>query len=1059
MGIPRFAGFELVSARILVMSSADRPPAMASNDSARTRYAELHCVSNFSFLRGASHPAELVYEASNLGYTALALTDECSMAGIVRAHDAAKERNFKLIVGSEFRTNDDFHVVLLAPSQAAYGQICTLITQGRRNAPKGRYRLTRSQFEADLNECLALWIPGDDPTPSQAAWLKRHFPERCWIVVELHRTAEDQKKISTLSELSARTGIPLVASGDVHMHVRERRALQDTVTAIRHGCTIAEAGHKLFPNGERHLRTIEELESLYPRELLEESSRIAERCTFSLNTLKYQYPHELVPEGKDASEYLRELVEQGVRFRWPNGCPQRIRDMIEKELTLIRELRYEHFFLTVHDIVEHARKLGILCQGRGSAANSVVCYVLRITEVSPEQINTLFERFLSKERNEPPDIDVDFEHERREEIIQYVYEKYGRARAALAATVITYQTRSAVRDVGKALGLPLDIVNRMTKSHAYWDSWEVFQENLARQGLHIDSGIVQKLCLLVKELRHFPRHLSQHVGGFVISEESVSTLVPMENAAMPDRTIIQWDKNDLESLGLLKVDVLALGMLTAMRKTFELIAKTDGNPTRMDQIDDDDPATYAMIQAGDTIGVFQIESRAQMSMLPRLKPKNFYDLVIEVAIVRPGPIEGGMVHPYLQRRQMRPEEIPYPSEELKPILEKTLGVPIFQEQVMQIAVTAADFTPGEADALRRAMGAWHRNGKMHFYKERLLAGMKAKGYRDEFAEQIYKQIEGFGEYGFPESHSASFALLTYKSSWLKCHFPAAFFAGLINSQPMGFYQPAQLLEQAKRQGVNVLPVDVMASDWDCTLERSASPSPYAIRLGMRLVRGLKESEVRKIVAAREERQFHSVTDVSRRAQLSRRTMDLLAMSGALRSLTAHRNAALWTVLGIDLSKDLIAKAALKERAVRLPTPSEWEEVLRDYRQMRLTTGRHPLALLRPRLRMLGVCRRADLHRKKNGSIVRVSGLVTHLQHPQTARGVIFGSLEDETGINNIIIWPAIFDEFRDRILQANLMLVTGQLQSQDGVVHVIAQTIEDLTSWIREIPRNSRDFH
>ncbi|HEY8539656.1 MAG TPA: error-prone DNA polymerase, partial [Steroidobacteraceae bacterium] len=799
-----------------------------------------------------------------------------------------------------------------------------------------------------------------------------------------------------MQHLGHQVGIPLVASGDVHMHVRSRRALQDTLTAIRHGCTIAEAGHRLFPNGERYLRKIEDLAELYPRELLDESVEIARRCTFSPSSLKYHYPHEIVPEGISASEHLRNLVEEGLRRRWPQGCSQRVRAMVEKELALIQELKYEHFFLTVHDIVQFARSRGILCQGRGSAANSVVCYALGITEVSPDHINTLFERFVSKERNEPPDIDVDFEHERREEVIQYVYDKYGRSRAAIAATVITYRTRSAVRDVGKALGLPLDIVDRIAKSHAYWDKWEVFQENLAKQGLQLDSEIVEKLCLLVKELQNFPRHLSQHVGGFVISEEPVSTLVPVENAAMPDRTIIQWDKNDLESLGLLKVDVLALGMLTAMRKTFELIAATDGFPTRMDQIEDDDPETYKMIQAGDTIGVFQIESRAQMSMLPRLKPKNYYDLVIEVAIVRPGPIEGGMVHPYLQRRNMKPEEVPYPSEDLRPILEKTLGVPIFQEQVMQIAVVAAGFTPGEADALRRAMGAWQRSGRMHFYKERLLAGMKAKGYSDEFAAQIYKQIEGFGEYGFPESHSASFALLTYKSSWLKCHKPAAFFAGLINSQPMGFYQPAQLLEQAKRQGIQVLPVDVTASDWDCTLERSDGPSPWAIRLGMRLIRGLNQSEALKIVAARARGPFRSITDVCRRAELSRRTMNLLAMSGAFRSLTADRNAALWAVLGQDHSQDLMAKTTLKEQAVRLPKPSEWEEVVRDYRQMRLTTGRHPLALLRPRLRALGVCRRADLNERQNGSIVRVCGLVTHLQHPQTSKGVIFGSLEDET---------------------------------------------------------------
>lgn len=1029
------------------------------NASSTRRYAELHCISNFTFLRGASHPGELIHEASHLGYSALALTDECSMAGVVRAHEAAKERKFKLIIGSEFRTSDDFKVVLLAPTQTAYAQICTLISLARKNATKGTYKLVRSQLEMGLDECLALWIPDAEPTVSQAAWVKRFFPERCWIAVELHRDGDDARRLEVLRNLGCTMGIPLVASGDVHMHVRERRALQDTVTAIRHGCTISQAGHKLLPNGERHLRRMEDLEQIYPVELLEESACIAQRCEFSLSSLKYRYPRELVPVGTTAAQHLRTLVEDGVRYRWPNGCSERVRAMIEKELTLIHELNYEHFFLTVHDIVKHARKLDILCQGRGSAANSVVCYALRVTEVSPDLINTLFERFLSKERNEPPDIDVDFEHERREEIIQYVYEKYGRSRAALAATVITYQTRSAVRDVGKALGLPLDIVNRMTKSHAYWDKWEVFQENLTKQGLRLESGIIKKLCLLVKELQHFPRHLSQHVGGFVISEAPVSTLVPMENAAMPERTIIQWDKNDLESLGLLKVDVLALGMLTALRKTFELVEATHGYPSQMDQIENDDSKTYEMIQAGDTIGVFQIESRAQMSMLPRLKPKNYYDLVIEIAIVRPGPIEGGMVHPYLKRRCLKPEEVEYPSESLRPILEKTLGVPIFQEQVMQIAVTAAGFTPGEADELRRAMGAWHRSGKMHFYKERLMRGMKERGYTDEFAAQIYKQIEGFGEYGFPESHSASFALLTYQSSWLKCHRPAAFFAGLINSQPMGFYQPAQLLEQAKRQGVAVFPVDVTVSNWDCTLEECERTNSYSIRLGMRLVRGLKKADAQKIIESRQCAAFRSIPDLAHRAKLNRRTMELLAMSGALRNLSAHRNAALWAVLGNEHSRDLMSGISGRERSIRLPVPSEWEEVLRDYKQMRLTTGRHPLELLRPRLRELGVSRRADLDDRRNGTIVRVSGLVTHLQHPQTSKGVIFGSLEDETGINNVIIWPAIFEQYRDRILQANLMLVTGQLQSQEGVLHIVVKHVENLTSWIRAIPRNSRDFH
>jgi len=843
-------------------------------------YAELHCVSNFSFLRGASHPGELVREAHNLGYSALALTDECSMAGVVRAYEEARKIDFNLIIGSEFRTIEGTHLVLLAPSQKAYSQVCQLITLARAEAKKGSYRLTRSQCAlTDLSECLALWVAPRNPEISDAAWLRNLFPGRCWIAVELHRSADDAKHLAALRQLGARMNIPLVASGDVHMHSEERRPLQDTMTAIRHGCTVAAAGHKLFPNGERHLRPLSVLVELYPADLLQETQRIAERCHFSLRSLRYQYPREIVPAGLTATEHLRNLVEAGLDYRWPQGVPATVRATVEKELALIASMEYEHFFLTVHEIVEYARaeigddgkpKKPILCQGRGSAANSVVCYALRITEVNPQLISALFERFISKERGEPPDIDVDFEHERREEVIQHVFRKYSRKRAAIAATVITYQPRSALRDVGKALGLPEDMVGRLAKQHAWWDNAERMQANLASQGIHLNGELARCLLALVQQLLNFPRHLSQHVGGFVIAEQPISELVPIENAAMPDRTIIQWDKNDLETLKLLKVDVLALGMLTAMRKTFELLYAAGAGPTQMDEVPLEDPATYEMICKADTVGVFQIESRAQMSMLPRLKPTKYYDLVIEVAIVRPGPIKGGMVHPYLQRRSMKPADIPYPSEALRPILEKTRGVPIFQEQVMQIAVTAAGFSPGEADELRRSMGAWERSGNMGMYRDKLMRGMYERGYTPEFAEQIYKQIEGFGEYGFPESHSASFALLTYFSSWLKCHRPAAFIAGLINSQPMGFYQPAQLLEQAKRQGVKVLPVDVTVSNYDCTLEPDGTRvladgvnGPwFAIRLGMRLIKGLRKDDAMSVVAARAAGPFASIEDVA-----------------------------------------------------------------------------------------------------------------------------------------------------------------------------------------------------
>jgi error-prone DNA polymerase len=1020
-------------------------------------YAELHSLSNFSFLRGASHPGELVYQAHNLGYAALALTDECSMAGVVRAYEAAKECGLKLIVGAEFHCSDDMHLVLLAPTQKAYAQICGLITTARRRSVKGSYQLSRSDFCSGLDECLALWVPSQQPTSSQAYWVRERFPDRCWIAVELHRGADDARRLNVLQRLGEQSGIALAAAGDVHMHAKERRALQDTVTAIRHRCTLAEAGHRLFPNGERYLRSYEELRSVYPKELLDETLLIAQRCEFSLKSLRYRYPQELVPNGKTASQHLRELTEAGLAKRWSEHVPEKIRETVEKELALIAELEYEPFFLTVHELVMEAQRRKILHQGRGSAANSVVCHALEITEVNPEQIDVLFERFISKERNEPPDIDVDFEHERREEIIQHVFEKYGRERAALAATVICYRPRSAIRDVGKALGLGLDVVDRLAKSQAYWDNFEAFQASLTRNGLHIDVDVVRRLCERVKELLNFPRHLSQHVGGFVIAEEPISELVPIENAAMPDRTVIQWDKNDLEALGLLKVDVLALGMLTAMRKTFDLLKQAGCGPHAMNEIPREDKATYDMICRAETVGVFQIESRAQMTMLPRLRPREYYDLVIEVAIVRPGPIQGGMVHPYLKRRS-DPSAVEYPSPELEEVLKKTLGVPIFQEQVMQIAIKAAGFTPGQADLLRRSMAAWNRSGTMHLFRQQLLEGMQARGYSLEFAEQIFKQIEGFGEYGFPESHSASFALLTYFSSYLKCHWPAAFIAGLINSQPMGFYQPAQLLEEAKRQHVTILPVDVLTSNWDCTLEIDATGT-HAIRLGSRLVRGLREQEGKTISAERMKHPFTSVEDFSARTQLPKRAIRTLALAGAFRSLTTHRHAAFWKALGIDRLPGMLARVPEREGMPILPAPTEHEEVLTDYRQLGFSTGRHLLELLRSRLRAAEILTRREIENRRNGEKVRVAGLVTHLQRPGTASGVVFASLEDETGINNIVIWPGVFDAQRHVILQANLMVVTGTLQSHEGVTHVVAETIENYSHWIADVPRNSRDFH
>jgi error-prone DNA polymerase len=833
-------------------------------------YAELHCLSNFSFLRGASHPEELVERAKALGYRALALTDECSFAGAVRAHVAAKQAGLQLVLGTEVMLQEGIRLVLLATDRAAYGALCSLITAGRRRARKGAYTLTRADVEAVASfGVLVLWVPGEDLSP--AGWLAGHFAGRSWIAVELHCGPNDHAKLDALKALSRRSGLPMVACGDVHMHVRSRRRLQDVLTAVRLGRPVAECGQALFPNAERSLRLRVRLAQLYPPELLAESVAIAARCRFSLDELRYEYPEELVPPGQTPAGWLRRLTEDGLARRFPDGVPEKVRALIEHELALIAELQYEPFFLTVQDVVAYARRAGILCQGRGSAANSVVCYALGITEVDPARMSTLFERFLSRERNEPPDIDVDFEHERREEVIQYVYRKYGRERAAIAATVICYRPKSAVRDVGKALGVPPREVEAMAKGFAFWD------QPLPQTHQWLE---------LAQMLRSFPRHLSQHTGGFVISRGPLCELVPIENAAMPERTVIQWDKDDLEALGLLKVDVLALGMLTAIRKALRMLGMG------MHEVPAEDPAVYEMIRKADTMGVFQIESRAQMSMLPRLAPREYYDLVIEVAIVRPGPIQGGMVHPYLRRRRGE-EPVSYPSEAVRQVLERTLGVPIFQEQVMQLAMVAAGFTPGEADRLRRSMAAWKKRGGLEHFEEKLKRGMQANGYSAEFADAIYRQILGFGDYGFPESHSASFALLVYVSSWLKCHHPAAFCAALLNSQPMGFYAPAQLVQDARRHGVEVRGPDVNAAEWDCTLEDGA------LRLGLRRVRGLAEALGKRIASLRP---YADVDDLARRAQLNERDLRLLAAGGALESLAGHRRLAHWSAAGAARSR-------------------------------------------------------------------------------------------------------------------------------------------------------------
>ncbi len=1221
-------------------------------------YAELHCVTNFTFLRGASHPEELVDRARNLGYAALAITDECSVAGVVRAHmevkiekrkgaedgaakaGAAKSdaRPLRLLIGAEFRLTDGVRFVALAANRRGYGRLCGLITRGRRAAPKGEYALTRADVESCLDQCLLLWLPDAAPTIEPdleaAAWLQERFRGNVWIAVELARDGADCARLDRLRHIGRKLGLPLVASGDVHMHVRERRRLQDALTAIRLNVPLTEVGWHAQANGERHLRERARLARLYPRELLIETLAVAERCAFSLDELRYEYPRELVPVGETPTTHLRKLVEQGMQIRWPQGPPPGARGTIEHELELIADLRYEPYFLTVYDIVAHARSLGILCQGRGSAANSLVCYCLGVTAVGLERTSLLIERFISRERNEPPDIDIDFEHERREEILQYVYGKYGRERAALAATVIRYRHRSGLRDLGKAFGLDPMQIRQLSRIVQWWDSG-ISRERLREAGFDPRSPVLGMILELASQLVGFPRHLSQHVGGFVISAGPLEELVPVENAAMPDRTVVQWDKDDLNDLGLLKVDLLGLGMLTALRRALALVNGYRGTQWTLGHLPPEDTQVYAMMSRADTIGVFQIESRAQMSMLPRLKPEKFYDLVIEVAIVRPGPIQGDMVHPYLRRREGS-EPVEYPGPEVREVLERTLGVPIFQEQVMQLAVKAAGFTPGEADSLRRSMAAWERHGDIHRFQEKLVRGMRERHYSEEFAQRICRQIQGFGEYGFPEcvvgetrvvdantgrwlsidevmserthlestlacdqnlrlqkrkvlavtpsgvkrvwrlrtalgheivataehpfmtlggwrplgelrvgdyvaaarslcvgdsiywdevvqieawgeqptydlqiegdhnflannlvvhnSHACSFALLVYDSAWLKYHEPAAFTCALLNSQPMGFYAPAQLVRDAREHGVEVRPVHVDASEWDCTLEPHESEPrlerlaprslrQLALRLGLRLVKSLSQPAAERIAAARAERPFASVQDLAQRAALDRDDLEALAAAGALAPLSGNRHLAFWEVAGAERPLALergagdatgaIGAGAICADENRLPTqsrplaegrpmliaPTERESIEADYASVGLTLGRHPMALLRERLRREQILTAAELSALPHGKLVRTAGLVLLRQHPASAKGVIFMTLEDETGQVNLIVWRKVAEAQRRPLVESRLLEVRGTLQRQGRIMHVVARRLIDRSELAAGLAASSRDFH
>ena len=1079
-------------------------------------YAELHCLSNFSFQRGASHPKELVARAAQLGYQALALTDECSVAGVVRAWEAAKECGLHLIVGSEFVWGD-LRLVALARDAQGWGNLCEFITAARAAAPKGQYHVGPGSPFSLLQGCELLLAPcrermGASDFVAVSACLSSaraqfglNFDGHLWLAVELHLAPDDSLWLATLQRAGAALGLPLVAAGDVHMHARSRKPLQDVITAVQRGCSVAECGFALQPNAERHLRQRVRLAGIYPPELLAATLTVAARCTFSLGEIRYQYPLETVPSGMTPAQALAWLAQEGAMGRYPQGVPDWIAAQIRKELALIAHCQYEMYFLTVHDIVRFARSQGILCQGRGSAANSVVCYVLGITAVAPEDSHLLFERFISKERSEPPDIDVDFEHDRREEVIQYIYAKYGRERAAITAVVATYRTRSALRDVGKALAVAPALVDAFAKDHHWFDEGiaaDRLQELAKGLGVPLHRHTAALWLELAAQLKGFPRHLSQHVGGFVLTQGKLTRLVPVEPASMEGRSVIQWDKDDLDTMGLLKVDVLALGMLSALRRCLQLRAVLRGEPWGLADIPREDAATYDMICAADTVGVFQIESRAQMSMLPRLQPRVFYDLVVQVAIVRPGPIQGGMVHPYLQARERRRHGQPLELEkpELEAALARTLGVPIFQEQVMQIAMIAAGFGPGMADDLRRSMAAWKRKGGVHRFERPLIGGMEARGYRTEFAQAIFQQMLGFGEYGFPESHAHSFALLSYASSWLKCHEPACFLAALLNSLPMGFYSASQLVQDARRHGVRVLPIDVLASHWDCTLEGPlaavpgvALPQP-AVRLGLRLVSGLATAAGQRLVQIRQALHdaavagkpgaapapalapefvpatcFTSTEDLALRAQLSQQDLQALAAADALASLSGHRRQQMWDAAAQHTAPALWRDVPVHEVPLALPAAHEGEEIVFDYAATGLTLRRHPLALLRPRLARWRLQTALQLHSAPNGRKVRACGIVTMRQRPGTAKGTMFVTLEDETGPVNVIVWPALVEHWRQPLLGARLLAVEGVWQCSphgpDGhavVRHLVAQRFKDLTPLLGRMAQalqGSRDFH
>ncbi|WP_404385753.1 error-prone DNA polymerase [Caenispirillum salinarum] len=1040
----------------------------------RVPYAELDVTTNFSFLHGASHPGELVTAAAALGLSAIAITDRNSLAGVVRAWEAAKNTGIRALVGCRLDLMDCASVLVYPVDRAAYGRLCSLLTTGRRRAPKGECELYRADLETHAEGMIAAVIPPEGgPTAAfmnDLRTLADIFDSRCHLAARCRLDGRDARRLAALDAAAQAAGVPLLATNAARMHTRSRRPLLDVLTCIRDHVTVDTAGWRLAANAEAHLKAPEEMAALfadYP-DALARSVAIAEACTFDLSELRYEYPDDDTPPGSTPQAELERLAWEGAAWRWPEGLPETVRATIETELRVIESLDYAPYFLTVHDIVRFARSRGILCQGRGSAANSAVCYSLGITAVDPSKVDLLFERFISAARDEPPDIDVDFEHERREEVIQYIYEKYGRHRAGLAATVITYRTRSAIRDVGKALGLSQDAVSALAGTVWGSSSSPVEHDHVRQAGLDPEEPRLALALALADELRGFPRHLSQHVGGFVLTRGPLSEVVPIENAAMEDRTVIQWDKDDLDALGMLKIDVLALGMLTCVRKAFDLLRETGGPDLSLATVPPEDTATYDMLCQGDSLGVFQVESRAQMAMLPRLQPRCFYDLVIEVAIVRPGPIQGDMVHPYLRRRQGL-ERVTYPSGALRKTLEKTLGVPLFQEQAMKIAIDGAGFTAAEADNLRRAMAAFRRSGTIHTFREKFIRGMIRNGYTPDFAESCFRQIEGFGEYGFPESHSASFALLVYVSAWLKRHHPAAFACALLNSQPMGFYSADQIVQDARRHGVEVRPVDVNRSRFDNTLEvftRPGGKRDVALRLGFRQIKELSGTvsalECDRIVALRPFKGYADAEDVWSRAQASADTLEKLAHADAFAGLGLARRDALWAVGRLKAAPlPLFAVADARENgqepAVFLPDLQPGEHVVEDYQSLRLTLRKHPLALLRRDLDRDGAVSTRRLQGWTDGKKVLVAGLAVCRQRPGTAKGVIFITLEDEHGVANLIVRSEVFEKHRQAVLRGRLLYAHGRFQKDGLVQHVVVDTLTDMTGKLALLTQEGRE--